>query len=606
MAKRPSRRSQPLPADAAPTRVWLVGLLIAVVGALAYANALHGPFIFDDSASILQNTSIADPGNFAAVLSPPYETSVAGRPLVNLTFAANVAAGGYDVTGFHVVNVLMHIACALLLFGVVRRSWIAGDSIAPAVIALAWAVHPLNTEAVNYVTQRTELLWALCLMLALYASVRNWRAASIVACALGMTAKESMVVAPLLIVAYDRVFVYPSWKAAWAARARFYIALASTWLVLAWLVAGGGRSESAGFSAFDANPWVYLLNQTQIITRYLRLAFWPVGLAIDYGLPRALTLGDVWPYALGLTLLAAATIVALVTRPRLGFLGLWFFVTLAPASSILPIPTEVGAERRMYLPLMAIVCLCVVAAGWAWRRFAQPGHARNVRAGLVAGAVVVLLLTATTWARNVEYASALNLAGAAVRDYPTAAAQSMYGTELAAAGRLAEAELNLRAATSGYPPAHFYLATVLAARGNAPAALSEFDAFIASQPPELAQVKTARMMAADLDEKAGNVAAATTHYRALLALYPDDVNVLNHLAAALVRQEQYGEAVQMFQRLLAVSPNDLSAMNGLGVALISAGRIDEAIAAFQRVVDIAPSRPGARENLQRALAMRGK
>jgi tetratricopeptide (TPR) repeat protein len=581
---------------------WLPAVLIVVAAAVAYANSLGGPFIFDDSSSILENASIAEPGHLAAVLSPPHETPVAGRPLVNLTFAANVALTGRSVTGFHVVNIAIHIACALLLFGVLRRTLADESPLVPAVVALLWAVHPLNTEAVNYLSQRTELLMALCLMGTLYASVRGWTIVAIVACALGMAAKESMVVAPLLVVAYDRVFRYRSWRDAWAARGRFYLALAATWLILGWLVAGGGRSESAGFSAYDANAWVYLLNQTEIITRYLRLAVWPVGLAIDYGTPRALTLIDVWPFALGLTLLAVATMVALMRSPRVGFLGLWLFVTLAPASSIVPIPTEVGAERRMYLPLMAVICLLVVAAAALWKKYGRP----DVRVAIGATSVLVLACTSLTWARNAEYGSALTLTETTVARYPTPAAESMYGTELAAAGRLLEAEPHLRRATSGYPPAHYYLATVLAARGEPAAALTEFESFVASQPPTLAQVKTARLMMADLHERAGRLPEAVAQYRALLAVYADDVNVLQRLAAAEVRQSHYDEAIATYQRLLVLEPDAPAVLNGVGVALVSAGRVDEAIAMFQRVVDLAPDRPGARENLARALAMRGK
>jgi hypothetical protein len=107
-------------------------------------------------------------------------------------------------------------------------------------------------------------------------------------------------------------------------------------------------------------PWVYLLNQAVMIVHYLRLTFWPSGMVLDYGVPRALTLAQVAPQMVFVTLLGLLTIVALVRAPAAGFLGAWFFVTLAPSSSIVPIHTEVGAERRMYLASMALVVLTVV------------------------------------------------------------------------------------------------------------------------------------------------------------------------------------------------------------------------------------------------------
>jgi Flp pilus assembly protein TadD len=582
---------------------WVIALIIAA-SAIAYANALGGPFIFDDSASILDNRTITDPGNLGQVLRPPFETPVAGRPLVNLSFALNFALGGYATAGYHVVNVLLHTLCGLLLFGIARRTLKEVSPQASLAIALVWLVHPLNTEAVNYVTQRTELLMALCLLLTLYAAIRaneskrsSWMFASIAACALGMGAKETMVVAPLLVIAYDRVFLFTSWRAAWSARARLYLALAATWGVLGWLGAGSGRALSAGFSAHDSDPWVYLLNQTQIIARYLRLAFWPAGLAIDYGVPRSLTLANVWPYALALSLLAALTVVAMIKWPRAGFLGLWFFLTLAPTSSILPIPTEVGAERRMYLPLMAIVSLVVVELA---RRLKSPQRMVAVTA------ILCVILVPVTWARNAEYQSALTLTETTVARYPTGAAETMYGTELAAAGRLMEAEQHLRTGAGSYAPGHFYLATVLSAQGKTDEAVTEFATFIRTQPPELAQVKTARLLSADIHARAGRWDAAAEQYRAILKTYPDDATAESSLANALVRLSQFPEAITLFQKLINNSPNDPSLINGLGVVLISSGRVDEAIAAFQRVVAIDPNHPGAARNLSLALAMRGK
>ena len=135
--------------------------------------------------------------------------------------------------------------------------------------------------------------------------------------------------------------------------------------MLAALNWSGPRAAVGGFSA-GASAWTYLLNQTVMITHYLRLAIWPRSLVVFYGWPLPLTLGDVWPYALFIGVLLIATVVAMKRWPTLGFLGVWFFVTLAPTSSIVPIATEVGAERRMYLPLLAVVALAVVGARLVW------------------------------------------------------------------------------------------------------------------------------------------------------------------------------------------------------------------------------------------------
>ena len=128
---------------------------------LTYANSLSGPFIFDDRATVLDNASIRDLRNIGAVLAPPTETPVAGRPLVNATFAINYALDGLDVAGYHVVNIALHLLCAALVFAIVRRTMTSlkpetrfqdyGDDLAFA-SALIWVVHPLNSEVVNYLS----------------------------------------------------------------------------------------------------------------------------------------------------------------------------------------------------------------------------------------------------------------------------------------------------------------------------------------------------------------------------------------------------------------------------------------------------------------------
>src|SRR6185295_11314849 len=171
----PASPALPAPRDAVG---WRVGVLLLAT-ALVYANSLSGPFIFDDRASISGNASIRTWS--ADILSPAREVPTAGRPVVNLSLAINFALGGFDVRGYHLWNIAMHLLCTTLLFGCVRRT-LEMPRIPPAVqqrsivlafaAALVWALHPLNTEVVDYVTQRTESMMALCYLLTFYASAR--------------------------------------------------------------------------------------------------------------------------------------------------------------------------------------------------------------------------------------------------------------------------------------------------------------------------------------------------------------------------------------------------------------------------------------------------
>lgn len=391
-------------------------IVIVVAGSLAYLNSLVNPFVLDDEGTVLENEQIRTLWS-AGVLAPERELPVAGRPVVNVTFALNYAIGGLDVVGYHLVNIGIHVMCALLLFGVARlllqrvrgeRPLVRGSTEVAFAVALIWLVHPLNSEAVDYLTQRTESLMAAFYLLTLYASLRAldsrrpvaWYVVAALSCALGMASKESMVTAPIMVILVDRVFLHGSFAQAFRAGWRFYAALASTWLVLGALLWTGPRPQSAGFGA-GVSAWTYLLNQAPLITRYLRLTAWPTSLVANYGWPVPTTLADVFPSVVFVASLVGLTVAALWRQPKLGFLGAWFFIALAPTSSFVPIATEVGAERRMYLPVMAVIALAVLLAVRILR-------ARVVHAILLV--VVAALLARQTLAPNREYSSGLQLA----------------------------------------------------------------------------------------------------------------------------------------------------------------------------------------------------
>ena len=125
-----------------------------------------------------------------------------------------------------------------------------------------------------------------------------------------MACKDSMVTAPLAVLLVDAVFVSESFTAAVRLHWRLYLGLASTWLFLGVLMSLAPPVRSAGFVTFESS-WTYLLNQSVMIVRYLRLALWPTSLVVNYGWPAPLSLGDVWPKALIVTGLLGASILAL-------------------------------------------------------------------------------------------------------------------------------------------------------------------------------------------------------------------------------------------------------------------------------------------------------
>ncbi|MET0556635.1 MAG: glycosyltransferase family 39 protein, partial [Vicinamibacteria bacterium] len=392
----------------------LLAAVLAAVTLLVLSPALHAPFFFDDTGDIVDNPEIRQlwPPLWLTA-GPPESNALAGRPVSALSFALVYAVAGESAVAQHAVNLLLHAAAALVLFGLVRRTLLlprAGPfdpevaAALAAVSALVWAVHPLNTEPVAYAIQRTEQLWSFCYLLTLYAALRStedrrWTAVAIAACAVGMGCKEIMVSAPLAVLAYDRVIRE---KGALRQRRPLYLGLAAGWLVLGALLITGKQGAVALHSDDPLTPWQYLFTQGRVIARYLRLVLWPHPLAIVYDWEQ------VTPLAAGLApfLLVAAlfltTAWALWRRHPLGFVGACVFLALAPSSSVLPLPTEIAAERRMYLPSAALVTALVVAA---WRGLSRLSRPRAV--GFAAAAIVAVSLAAGARARLHDYRSTL-------------------------------------------------------------------------------------------------------------------------------------------------------------------------------------------------------
>jgi protein O-mannosyl-transferase len=430
---------------------WLMPALIAAAISITYAGSLRGPFIFDDGNSIVTNQHIRSILPLSQSMSAPPLSVLVGRPLICLSFAFNYAVGGLDPLGYHLVNIASHVACALLMYGLVRRTLIlrgrteSGDRFATAA-ALIWALHPIQTEAVSYVTQRTETFMSMFLLLTLYSLARAaqseknrvaWRCMAVIACAAGMMCKEIMIVAPLLAMLYDWMFLprRPAAAGIWT-----HAALLATVLILPVELQGADMQSKSGYGLKYVWWFDYLKTQAGVIVHYLRLAAFPRGLVISYfdwpivhdSAPAIL------PGAI-LILLLIFSIVACFRRWWPGFLGAWFFLILGPTSSILPNFTEVAAERRMYLPLASIV---VLALAVIWR----------IKGRAIVVAILCVTLAVLTIVRNDDYRSAVAIWTDAVAKRPD------------------------------NPQAHFFLASAFADEGDWQRALAEDETALRLSP----------------------------------------------------------------------------------------------------------------------------
>jgi tetratricopeptide (TPR) repeat protein len=429
-----------------------------------------------------------------------------------------------------------------------------------------------------------------------------------------MACKESMVTAPVLVVLFDRLFVFASIKEAFRRRGAFYAALAATWILLVVLNWSGPRIHSAGFGT-DVHPWTYLLNQAVMIVRYVRLSVWPLDLVINYGWPRQVTVADVWPYglAVGLVFLAtvaAATVAALKYAPRIAFLGAWFFITLSPTSSIVPIATEVGAERRMYLPLLALTTLAALAVVAVWdrrvsRRDEAASRPRERVAGIAVTVIVGVALAAGTIYRNREYATSLRLAETTIERWPSPVAHHVLAIALLQAGRTDDAFAQLQQAIPEAPRAYYTRGEALYSLGRLDEAVVELNEFIRRLPLQ-AEVPDAHILISRACAKEGRWDEAIVHGREAVRKARRNPAAHRALADALFGKEMLPDAIAAYRTYLTLQPNDGAALSNLGIALIASGQHEAAIGVFRRGVEIDPNNGAGRRNLATALYDSGK
>lgn len=580
---------------------------LALAGLLAYANSFSVPFLLDDWVTIQENPRIRQVWPLWEALTPPENTGVGGRPVANLAFVLNYAVTGGSLAGYHAGNLLIHVAAALVLFGVVRRTLafarrtpgspdLPADLIAAGTAAL-WLLHPLQTQSVTYLSQRTESLMGLFYLATLYGFLRDaagaglkWRFLAVVAAALGMGTKEGMVTVPVAVLLIDRWFVAGSFAAAWRARRGLYLALAATWLLLPWLMTGlSGRSVGFGVGL---SAWDYALKECGAVTRYLLLAFRPTGLVFDYGAE----VGGPGIFEVGVVAgLVAAAAIGTLRRSFLGFGVVWFLLTLAPTSSVVPIPLQPIAENRVYVPLAGLVVVVVVAAVRYGGRAAAAGL---LLAAIAAGGL--------TLARNADYRSEIGLWTDTVAKAPAnSRARNNLGEALQRHGRYAEARTHFEAALALKPDlveAHANLAGALGHLGQHETALRHARRALELNPANDTAAFNLGISLLNL----GQLPAAEEALTRATQLRPAFAEAHASLALLLLRQGRPAEAMPRAETALELKPGLGDGRLALGGAHLQLGRLAEALGPFEAFVRDQPNHVDGRYLCGTTLLMLGR
>jgi protein O-mannosyl-transferase len=605
---------------------WFVPLLLAAAIGAAYSNGLDVPFVFDDWHTIEQNPAIRTPRRIPAYFVDPDTTTILRenkdlRPLLLVTMALNYQVSGSATWSYHVVNLILHWLVALLVFRIVRDHLWLGREGPPVALAAALivALHPLNTEPVNYVSARSALLTAAFYLGAFDAACRDRRILCLLLAACAMLTKSIAVSLPVMVLVYrllDRRRPLP-WLFLGA-----LVLVAAAGILYRWLLLPPWVVESARQP--DVTPRIYFQTQWSAVLYYLRLFVWPDALVVDrLDFPWARSLGDVQAWGSLLVLTVLAVVAWLLSRVRLafGFCALWVAITLAPESSVFPLAEAVNEHR----PYLAMLGLATIAALALW--LVATAVARRLRAPrgwvyAVGVTFVATLLGAAGHARTEVWRDNRALWVDATRKAPrNPRAWLNAGHAALSDGDLTDARrwlLEAHRLSPCYAYVQINLSALETRAGDDPASLRWADEAVRCNPglaiarahraatlerlgrtdEALAEyLETTRIDAAHagawlaqgkLLEARGEWAAAAAAYDRALAADPTSTEAA--MRAGLVRHYRLGDsatAVERYRTVLALDPAHYGAHYQLAVALLGAGRRDDARAAWARFVPMA-------------------
>lgn len=471
--------------------------LLAVTAVIAYSNNFTAEFVYDDYPFILENPavrSLSHPSRFFLDRESFSEKGsyVIYRPLAALSFAANYALSGYRPAAYHAVNIALHIACGVLLYLFLHMTF--GHAEFAFLAALLFLVHPVQTEAVSWISSRGNAMFLSFFLLAMMC-YRKWSLAAprrrmffvlaLVFALLSLLSKEMAVVLPVLLIVYDASVNRPETQKGWKTRLLTIIpfaGLSGVYVIVRHLVLG----ETRQMDYWGGSPQTALLTMTKAFAYYVRLMFIPRPLMVEYMVPLARSLFQptvVFSLAV-LTLLAIICVFSYRRAPVVFFGIAWFFASLLPVSNIIPLQAIIN-ERFLYLPSIGF---CAILASPAL--CAQPALGKRMSRGIIIALLIIAALYgALTLHRNRDWRNSLSLWTASVKASP-AAPTSRYnlGLELFFRQRYDEAIEHLKMACrlqEKFPSAHGVLGNIYIAQEKYDDAIREFEIGLKQAPDDV-------------------------------------------------------------------------------------------------------------------------
>jgi protein O-mannosyl-transferase len=591
--RQPAIKSKP----ASPQK-WKVPLLVALLTGLlvlVYWPAICGGFIWDDDVYVTNNPLLTSPHGWQDIwFSAEHQSQF--FPLVFTTLRFEHALWGLNPFGYHLVNVLLHAANAVLVWLVLRRLAIPGAWIAAALFAF----HPVQVESVAWVTELKNTQSTLFYLLAVLMWMSflrgepptRWKyySLTILFCVLALLSKTTACTLPaaLLLIPWmqgERI----GWQRIVQVIPFLILGVAAGLVSIWWERHLGNYRQDVGQS-------LSLIQRALIAAHalwfYTGKLIFPVNLTFSY--PHwQVDAGNPLNYILVAGCLAVAFALWFwrkALRRRVMSAVIFFVATLSPLLGFIPLYTfkySYVADHYQYVACIGLLALAAAGLQQIPRVFSI---------------IVLLVLGILTWKQAHIYQDQTTLWNDTLAKNPSSwMADDNLGTISREEGDFGKAVDYYRKAISlnpNFAQSHYNLGIVLFKTGDANEAMEEFEKAIQLDPQDpLAFYNYGTAL-----DQSGQAGKAVAAYGEALRLKPDLTSARINLGILFSRIGKLGEAMVQFQVAVRLDPDNVEAHNNLGVVLRARGRLDDAIEQFQEALRLNPDSTLAHTNLNDALS----